>query len=64
MARLICTTLVLIVGIAAITTMQLYALSQGINGTLYSLSLVVVGGLIAGFGGFSLKEALSWWKDH
>ena len=62
MARLLCTTLVLVTGVAAITTMQLYALSQGVDGTLFSLTLVVIGGLVAGFCGFSIREALDWWK--
>lgn len=64
MAKLLCTTVVLVAGITAITTMQLYALSQGVNGTLFSLSLVVIGGLVAGFCGFKLKDALDWWKGR
>ena len=64
MTKLLCMTLVLVVGIAAITVMQMHALEHGIDGTLYFLSAVVVAGLVAGFCGFSLKEALDWWKGR
>lgn len=64
MTKLLCMTLVLVAGIASITTMQLYALSQGINGTLYSLSLMMVAVLVAGFCGFRIKDVFDWWKGR
>ena len=35
-----------------ITVMQIYALSQGIDGTLFSVSVATVAALGAGFAGF------------
>jgi len=64
MSKLIITGIVLAVGIVAITAMQMHALDHGINGTLYVLSVVTVGGLVSGFCGFSLKEVLDWWKGR
>ena len=64
MVRLICMTIVLTVGVASITTMGLYALSQGVNGILLSFNLVVVAGLVSGFCGFRLKEVLDWWRGE
>ena len=64
MSRLIITGLVLTVGIYAITKMQMHALSHGVDGTLYMLSIGAVAGLVAGFCGFSLKEVFDWWKGR
>ncbi len=41
---------------ACITVMQLYALSQGINGTLFSVSVATVAALGAGFAGFGIGK--------
>ena len=64
MAKLICMTVVFAVGAYSITTMQMHALDHGINGTLYILSIMVVGSLVAGFCGFRLKEVFDWWKGR
>lgn len=56
-------SLVLLAGIASITTMQINALNHGVNGTVYTMSVVTVGGLVAGFCGFKLKDVLDWWRD-
>ena len=64
MSKLVVTGLVLTVGIYAITKAQMHALDHGVDGTIYSLYLVVVAGLIAGFCGFSLKEVFDWWKGR
>ena len=37
---------VLAIGMVCLTIAELYALSQGINGTIFSLFLVIVGGVI------------------
>lgn len=37
-----------------ITVMQLYALSQGVNGTLFSVSVATVAALGAGFAGIRI----------
>ncbi len=34
---------IVIAGIAALTTLEIYALSQGINGTLFSLVIAIIG---------------------
>ena len=34
---------VLIAGIAALTILEIYALSQGINGTIFSLVIAIIG---------------------
>lgn len=39
-----------------ITVLQLYALSQGVNGTLYSVSVGSIAALAAGFAGFRLGK--------
>ncbi len=54
--------IVIIAAIVAILTMQMYALNQGINGTLYMLSVATVAGLASGFAGFKLKDIRNWWK--
>ena len=54
----------LVTGVVSITVMQMHALDHGINGTLYTLSVLTVGGLIAGFCGFKLKDVISWWRDR
>ena len=64
MSKLIITGIVLAVGVIAITRMQMHALDHGIDGTLYILSVVTVGGLVSGFCGFSLKEVFDWWKGR
>jgi len=37
-----------------ITVMQIYALSQGLNGTLFSVSIATLAALGAGFAGFRI----------
>jgi len=37
-----------------ITVMQIYALSQGLNGTLFSVSVATLAALGAGFAGFRI----------
>ena len=64
MSRLVITGLVLVVGVIALTIAQMHALDHGIDGTIYSLYLLVVAGLVSGFCGFSIKEALDWWKGR
>ena len=39
-----------------IAGLDLYALSQGINGTLYSASIAAIAALAAGFAGFHVKR--------
>jgi hypothetical protein len=39
-----------------IAGLDLYALSQGINGTLYSVSVASIAALAAGFAGFKIKK--------
>lgn len=39
-----------------ITVLELYALSQGINGTYFSLSLGAIGMLAGGFAGFKVRR--------
>ena len=39
-----------------ITVMQVYALSQGIDGTLFSVSVATVAALGAGFAGFRIGK--------
>ena len=64
MSKLVITGLVLAVGVYAITKMQMHALDHGVDGTLYTLSIVTVGGLVAGFRGFSIKEVFDWWRGR
>lgn len=39
-----------------ITVMQLYALSQGVNGTLFSVTVASLAALGAGFAGFRIGK--------
>ena len=39
-----------------IAALDLYALSQGINGTLFSVSVASIAALGAGFAGFKIKK--------
>jgi len=39
-----------------IAVLELYALSQGVNGTYFSLSLGAIGMLAGGFAGFKIKR--------
>ncbi len=39
-----------------IAGLDLYALSQGVNGTLYSVSVASIAALAAGFAGFRLRR--------
>ena len=64
MSKLIVMGLVLVVGIYSITTMQMHALDHGVNGTVYILSIMIVGSLVAGFCGFKIKEVFDWWKGR
>ncbi len=64
MSRLVITGLVLMAGIYAIVKMQMNALDHGVDGTLYTLSIGAIMGLVAGFCGFSLKEVLDWWRGR
>ena len=49
-------TLVVIVAIVSITTLDLYALHRGIDGTLFAAALAAIGALVGGFCGFTLKK--------
>jgi cytochrome c-type biogenesis protein CcmE len=40
---------------ALIAALQLYALSQGVDGTLFSVSVAAIAALAAGFAGFKIK---------
>lgn len=39
-----------------IAALQLYALSQGVNGTLFSVSVATIAALAAGFAGFRVGK--------
>ena len=39
-----------------IAGLDLYALSQGVNGTLFSASIAAIAGLAAGFAGFRIGK--------
>jgi len=47
--------IVVIVGIVGAVVLDLYALSQGVNGTLFSATLAFIGMLVGGFCGFTIK---------
>ncbi len=44
-----------------ITILDLYALSQGINGTLFAATIASLAALGAGFAGFKLSD---WWRKR
>ena len=48
--------IVVIVGIVGAVVLDLYALSQGVNGTLFSATLAFIGMLVGGFCGFAIKK--------
>ena len=48
-------------GATLIAILDLYALSQGINGTLYMASIATIAALVSGFAGFKLKD---WWRKR
>ena len=47
--------LVVIVGIVGAVVLDLYALSQGVNGTMYAATLAFIGALVGGFCGFTFR---------
>ena len=48
--------ILLLFSAACITVLDLYALSQGVNGTLFSASIAAIAALAAGFAGFGIGK--------
>lgn len=63
MNNVIASCVIALAGIASLTTMQLYALSQGINGTLFIMSAATVAAIVAGYCGFKVRDVWERWRD-
>ena len=56
MTKLPAMVLVVIVGIVSVMVLDLYALSQGQNGTMFGATLGAIGLMVGGFCGFKWRH--------
>ncbi len=54
---------VALAGIASLTTLQFYALSKGINGTMFIMTAATIAAIVAGFCGFKIRDVWERWRD-